>query len=339
MANPLFSTYRQGENRVTSTILAVFERLSFGLVERLLQALCQEPETSLLAFVNQPQGIDSRPDALIRASFAYWIETKIVVNAVSQTQLARHLEALHADCDIKRQRLLVLTPDEHQPDAVTNLHDSRLAWANFDDLVRAIHDVTGTAAEWLTSNRPQVSAQERALLRELVQFLMLEGLVGRAQAQAVIVAARLALAEYRHHLVYMCQPRRTFQACSHIGFYAEGQIYPSIPAILGSVDAVVFTAEAIAARDDLTSEMRTRLLHLLDGLKHTNSDRLGEEQKVLFLSAPDAPETLRLTHGIVNDLTSDTGRAIAFVQGQRYVPLARLKANPRTTTELLHSND
>lgn len=45
MANPLFSTYSQGENRVTASILAVFERLSFALVERLLQALCQEPET------------------------------------------------------------------------------------------------------------------------------------------------------------------------------------------------------------------------------------------------------------------------------------------------------
>ena len=42
MSNPLFSTYSQGENRVTSSILAVLERLSFALVEQILQALCQE---------------------------------------------------------------------------------------------------------------------------------------------------------------------------------------------------------------------------------------------------------------------------------------------------------
>ena len=29
--NPLFSTYRQGENRVTASMLAVFERLDFSL--------------------------------------------------------------------------------------------------------------------------------------------------------------------------------------------------------------------------------------------------------------------------------------------------------------------
>lgn len=37
MTNPLFSTYSQGENRVTGSLLAVFERISFALVEQILQ--------------------------------------------------------------------------------------------------------------------------------------------------------------------------------------------------------------------------------------------------------------------------------------------------------------
>jgi hypothetical protein len=36
--NPLFSTYRQGENRVTSSMLAVFERIDLSLLETLLGA-------------------------------------------------------------------------------------------------------------------------------------------------------------------------------------------------------------------------------------------------------------------------------------------------------------
>lgn len=94
MSNPLFSTYSQGENRVTSSILAVFERLSFVLVEQILQALCQEPEFPLLSFLNQPVGKSSTPDGRIRASFAYWIETKITPNAIHTDQIRRHLTAL-----------------------------------------------------------------------------------------------------------------------------------------------------------------------------------------------------------------------------------------------------
>jgi hypothetical protein len=34
----LFSTYRKGENRVTASMLAVFERIDPGVLERLLAA-------------------------------------------------------------------------------------------------------------------------------------------------------------------------------------------------------------------------------------------------------------------------------------------------------------
>src|SRR5688572_27675513 len=107
MANPLFSTYRHGENRITSSLLAVFERVAFGLVERILQALCQEPETALLTFENQPVGPRSVPDGRIRASFSYWLETKIVPNAVRLAQIKGHLAALDAEAGVDRQRLLV----------------------------------------------------------------------------------------------------------------------------------------------------------------------------------------------------------------------------------------
>ena len=43
---PLFSTYRQGENRVTSSLLAVFERIDLSAVARLLGAATGEPTLS-----------------------------------------------------------------------------------------------------------------------------------------------------------------------------------------------------------------------------------------------------------------------------------------------------
>ena len=53
---PLFSTYRQGENRVTASMLAVFERIDLALVERLLGAASGESELQMVSFRNQFRG-------------------------------------------------------------------------------------------------------------------------------------------------------------------------------------------------------------------------------------------------------------------------------------------
>ena len=112
MTNTLFSTYTQGENRVTGSILAVFERLSFALVEQILQTLLQEADAELVTFRNQVVGPASVPDARIHASFSYWIETKIVPRALDERQCSGRLGAavafrvsLHTRCAPPRSAL------------------------------------------------------------------------------------------------------------------------------------------------------------------------------------------------------------------------------------------
>jgi hypothetical protein len=51
--NPLFSTYRQGENRVTSSMLAVFERIDPSLLEEILAAAAGESSLQMVSFANQ----------------------------------------------------------------------------------------------------------------------------------------------------------------------------------------------------------------------------------------------------------------------------------------------
>lgn len=335
MGNPLFSTYSQGENRVTASILAVLERISFAVVERILQALFQEPETPLLTFTNQAPGPNSTPDARIRASFAYWIETKIEKKAVSESQIRAHLRALDGDHEAARQRLLVLTPDDQMPLMIKHIDDPRVAWASFDDLVHAIQDLADPQSDWFLSDRPLVTEQERSLLRELVGFLTVEGLVATNRKRVAIVAARLALREYLTHTAYMCQPGRIFQTISHLGFYTDKVIYHCVPEIEATVDNVILSRQGIDAALDLEDDARARLIQLVETLEREQSDRLGEEQKVMFLSAPTDQKTVVLRHDIVNDLTSDTGRSIAFTQGQRYVWLDQLLTNPKTTSEVL----
>ena len=67
----------------------------------------------------------------------------------------------------------------------------------------------------------------------------------------------------------------------------------------------------------------------------TASPRIGEIAKVIFLSPSGDDSTIVLPHDIENDLASESGRTIAFTQGQRYVPLERMQKGPKTTSELL----
>lgn len=58
----------------------------------------------------------------------------------------------------------------------------------------------------------------------------------------------------------------------------------------------------------------------------------GQPYKVFLLSAPTDAATLRLPHPIVNDTTASSGRGWAWVLGQRYTQLEKLRAAPRTTS-------
>src|SRR2546430_1249189 len=85
--NPLFSTYKQGENRVTSSMLAVFERVDLSILEQLLAAATGESALATVTFTNQPPGKGaSVPDARISARFAWWFEVKTERQAVRRQQ-------------------------------------------------------------------------------------------------------------------------------------------------------------------------------------------------------------------------------------------------------------
>ena len=349
MPNPLFSRYSQGENRVTASILAVFERISFALVERILQILCEEPNIPLLEIRNQIrlQGAHGVPDGAIQASFAYWIETKVVQNALDPAQLKRHLDSLlqQPNTDTSKKRLIVLTPHYEEPEEIKKVGSDLVVWASFNDLYAAIAEVTATDESWLTSNFSPPSEQERFLLRELVQMLLAEGLVNNGRSDAVlIVPARTAIEDYRNFSVYVCQPNRSFQPVEYMGFYHNGSIDKHIAKILHEpVEEIDLTEEAIEVASESTSETQSKLTpetqsklrELVIELERQNSPRYGGKFKVFFLSSLDSSDTIKLTQDIRNDLKNAAGRPYAFTQGQRYVPLSALKKNPATTTELL----
>ncbi|MYF17290.1 MAG: hypothetical protein F4215_07775, partial [Gemmatimonadetes bacterium] len=169
MPNNLFSTYRQGENRVTSTFLAVLQRLSLPNIDRILGTLVGDTAFSLVSFENQPKGKRSTPDARIRTGFDIWIETKTESNAVRSEQVMRHLKSLGDG-----ERLLLLTPDDDQP---RNLGD-RVIWSNFRNLVKAIEEI-------LEDESAPPSEKEAFLLREFISMIQEDRLTGFTESRVL----------------------------------------------------------------------------------------------------------------------------------------------------------
>jgi len=324
--SPLFSTYRQGENRVTSSMLAVFERIDLSLLETLLAGAAGEAGAiQMVSFVNQPVGQGaSVPDARISASFAYWFEVKTVRNSLRSDQLVEHLANIagfNGD-----ERLFVITPDASRPSIIDELGDKRVLWLSF----RALSDAVEEA---LADVRNSVSEQARFLLRELQALFVEDGLLD--SDDVVVVAARVGYPEYLQHHVYVCQPNRAFRdGLTHMGFYAEAAIQSHVPRILRRADPVPFTAEEIERRraGDVLDQ---RIADAIETLLSPEARQEGSEYGVFILSEPEASDTVRLEAPIANDTVAASGRPFAWTMGQRYVSLSRLtRSGNKLTSDL-----
>jgi hypothetical protein len=329
MTNPLFSTYTQGENRVTSTLLAVLEHVNSRLGEDILEALVDESDLSLVAFDNQVTGVESVPDAAIRGSTALWFETKTSPNAVRQSQLEDHLKALDQDpSDL--QRLIVLTPDERVPNEVQAIDDDRLVWASFDTLVGTLESVLERDVGSAEASMYVPTEREAFLLRELMRFIYDEELVSGKEDRVLVVGARRAWDEYHTYDHYFCQPNRSFKPVSHLAFYKDGEIKAEVARVTGSIESITLDEETVRDHPELSQHQVQSLLESVEKMRQNESERYGDTQKVLFLEAD-----LELDRAVQNDKTaSDSNRTVAFVQGHRYVSLSTLRENPRNTTEL-----
>ena len=305
--NPLFSTYRQGENRVTSSMVAVFERIDLSLLESILAASSGESSLQMVSFTNQPAGKGhSVPDARISARFAYWFEIKTSRNALGQVQLAEHLSNLD---DEGEERLFVITPDAQQPEVITAFGDPRVVWFSF----RSLHEAIDSVAKDPAGLIPE---QARFLLRELQALLVEDGLVDNDD-------------------VYICQDGRAFRdGLTHMGFYANAAIQAHVPCIRHREDHVMFTPDKATTRK--ASSGTDRMLgEIIETALATGTREAGKQYQIFLLSEPEDPETVCLARPIENDTVSESGRPWAWTLGQRYVSLTGLtQAGIAVTSDL-----
>jgi hypothetical protein len=332
MPKPLLSTYRTGENRVTSSTMAVFERIDLALVEELLRAVTgMGSELQAVSFENQVPLGDAVPDAQISARFSWWFETKTVTGAYaheghSRDQLRKHSKILHDPHAL----LFILTPDPVQPAWLGNpdgLADEkfreRILWLSFRGLAEAIDKLIADPAR-------VVGEQTRFLLSELVALYEADGLL--SADDTVVVAARAAWPEYQRLAAYVCQPSRSFKAgLRYFGFYAEGVIQPLIPLILERQVAVPFTHAEAAARRASGGML---IASLIETLLAEESRTEGQAYDVLLLTPGDDPRTTRLQAPITNDTVTSSGKPWGWTLSQRYTSLDKLTSGATRTSQL-----
>ncbi|MEX2215886.1 MAG: hypothetical protein WD768_17375 [Phycisphaeraceae bacterium] len=284
-------------------------------MERLLGAILEQSEFELIRFKNQPsKGGTGVPDGIIQSSLRVLLETKAVRGGVGTAQLERHRDRLNSASEAVKI-LLVLTPDAERPLAVDQMNDHRVVWASFARVDQAIDEI-------LEDKYEVISEREAYLLRELQSMFTAEGLLGNT-SDVVIVAARNAWPEYNELHAYVCQPNRTFQRVSRMGFYSAGVIYACVPKIRESYDEVEMRIDA--HKGDLGK--------LVNRLVKEGRRPEGVMNKVMLLSSPDSSDTLKLTRPIPNDKRSKTGKPTAFTMGQRYVS-SDILVRAETTTDL-----
>ncbi len=326
------STYRTGENRVTSSTMAVFERIDLALVQELLRAVTgMGSELEAVSFENLVVTPHAVPDAQISARFSWWFETKTETDAYAheghgRTQLRQHSKLL----DDPDALLFVITPDPVRPtwfETLDGVADAsfrrRILWFSFRDLAEAIHKL-------ITDPARVTGEQTRFLLAELMALYEADGLL--SADDTVVVAARSAWPEYLQLAAYICQPNRSFRAgLKYFGFYAEGVIQPLIAQIRQHHVAVLFTpAEAIARRASGQTEVADLIDHLLsDGSRTEN-----ESYDVLLLTGPDDPQTVHLKAPITNDTVTESGKPWGWTLSQRYTSLDKLTSGITHTSQL-----
>lgn len=313
-------------------MLAVFERIDMALVQELMgNASGADNELTTVLFENQVVGGTSVPDARISARFVWWFETKTERGAYDKEghgrqQLREHSRLL---ADVSEAVLFVLTPDAIRPDwfdhadGLAEGTGPRIHWLNFAQLADAILTVTSDPAR-------MIGEQTRFLLTELVSFFDVEGLL--SNDDVVVVAAGSAWPEYPQTSAYVCQPERRFRrGITHLAFYTKGQIQDRVAVIEAWAPVVTFSRQEAANR---AAAGEQRMATLINQLLDDGSRLEGEAYGVMFLSGYDDPATVRLEAPIDNDSKAESGRTIAWVQGQRYTSLARLTSGVARTSQL-----
>jgi hypothetical protein len=314
------------------------ERLNISVLSVFLQRIIDDSNFQLIEFTNQVKiGRDKTiPDARIKSSFDYLIETKIVADENIDNQLKGHLEHLHGN-----SKLILLTPHNMRPEAVDNLGENaqNVIWINFDRIIDIIDSIV--ADKGIILNEKEIF-----LLTELKDFIIKENLLSDPfDKRVLVIPARTAFPFYLDHNVYVCQADRTFTLSAYIAFYYDSAIQLPVPRILAYCDNLNLNSFDIndilwhKIGSPKINDKENKILfkyffdrnEVIERIKIFKKDLLDnpnlistERNKILILSSPYDERNSNIKTLIHNNLVSPNDVTAAYVQNQRYTNIDKL---------------
>lgn len=155
-----------------------------------------------------------------------------------------------------------------------------------------------------------------------------------SDGDTLIVTGQHDLAFYTaRHALLLPTDRQLPSTVTHVGFYANAAIQPSVPSIVADHPHLLFSDATVRQLRTTGKPSDDTVAELIEGCLRTDTDFEGATYRVLMLSPPDNERTLHLDTEVKNTKTMK-GRPIAWTVRDAIVSVASLMAGPATTDDL-----
>lgn len=348
MSHCIFSSYRQPENLITSSLMAVLGNLSLIQMNNFFSLLLEDDDDTIFSIKNQHTHINDAArisfDATITMKYDIFIETKIYRNVDASEQLNNYIRRLsNENCSPRKNAdalIIYLTPDANCPPWFSRIESGNISmkWISFDMMYKTINTIIdGTQDE---NQMDILSEREIFLLRQFQMLILNENLLASNEMNVLIIPAGAAWDEYTSldtdgYSAYICQENRRFRdGIEHLAFYKNGTVLQFVPKIIAAMDSVsienpedsFFEFNENSGIND--REISRELFEKICGRE--SADPEDHRRKILILEGKYKC-SVQLDDPIINDTKSASGRNTAFVQRQRYTSLEKIRRATKTS--------
>ena len=297
----IFGEYKQAENRVTAAFLQICKVGGEDFIRYLTNELNIQLPSSEIEIHSQVKGTGTVPDGLLESSFSFklYVESKIGLNAVGETQLIGHQKNIINSNDF----LLYLTPDDTKPAILGQTN-----WANWLTIINTFNDYLQTSQ----SDNKQLLEFLVEHFNTLLDNLNLLGHIWNLNNDNVItVAGSWAEGVALNYNYYICQNKRSFKSARYLAFYNNNQIR-HVFEILKSPDNDI----DLSAKPEFATYIQ----------KAEPNYVAGDLRKVFTL------KFIQNIGPVINDNIDKNGNPCPYTYGQpRYTTLPVLKTAARTS--------
>jgi len=152
--------------------------------------------------------------------------------------------------------------------------------------------------------------------------------------QALVVAGKLDQARYASLGALVVDVDQQLPAdVTHVGFYVDGAIQPTIPRIEADYPRLLFSSSTASQLQATGKQADARVAALIEESLRVEDVLAHGTHRLLLLSSPEDPLTILLDEPVRNTKQRN-GKPLAWAVGPKVVRLAAISKGPKTTDAL-----